>query len=303
MASILRIKEVIKEKRTTINELAKKMGINRVTLSDIINGDPKTSTLQRVAENLEVDVAYLYYTVSSEYYTLFKSVASNNLSYKDEYFQLTSFLPHLTQGDYGSFKLDFINKDFSVVPNPKEIYDLIYSDQSIDEIIYKNKYKNETIGIQLFSTYTYLSEIEYKRLKYLLELYKNYYKQLHKEVLLQIGTLDYKRTEFGSDYFKLGYVDIKTWNKLIALTHKYDLDTPNDRIGKFNATGQNIILYTEDRQDIKMWISKDDNESYGNQVMLVWNAPTGLKRNKIISGDIFNAIQSYDFIFNTMLKS
>lgn len=302
MASILRIKDVIKEKGLTINKLAEQIGVNRVTLSNIINGDPKFSSLQKIADTLKVDVQYLILNIDTDLYKIHKNVNSNNLSYSDKHFSLSSFLPHLTNGEYGSFKLDFINKDFSVVPSTKEIYDFIISDRSVDEIIYMNNLNNK-IGFQLFSMHTYLSEIEYKQLVIVLELFKKTYKQLYKEVMVTLGTLNYDRTGFGKDYYKLGYVDVKTWEELIAVTRKYDLDTPYNKIGKFNATGQNIILYDDQRQDIKMWIGKDDKESYGNQIMLIWNAPTGHKRNKIISGDIFNAIQSYNFIFNTMLGS
>ena len=54
--SILRIKEVLKEKDLTINDLAKKMGINRVTLSNMINGNPTLDTLKEIAHNLNVPI-------------------------------------------------------------------------------------------------------------------------------------------------------------------------------------------------------------------------------------------------------
>lgn len=54
--SILRIKEVLKEKDLTINDLAKKMGINRVTLSNMINGNPTLDTLKLIAHNLNVPI-------------------------------------------------------------------------------------------------------------------------------------------------------------------------------------------------------------------------------------------------------
>ena len=54
--SILRIKEVLKEKDLTINDLAKKMEINRVTLSNMINGNPTLDTLKEIAHNLNVPI-------------------------------------------------------------------------------------------------------------------------------------------------------------------------------------------------------------------------------------------------------
>ena len=45
----LRIKDVIKEKGMTITELADKMGINRVNLSNMVNGNPTVETLNKIA--------------------------------------------------------------------------------------------------------------------------------------------------------------------------------------------------------------------------------------------------------------
>ena len=46
----LRIKEVIKEKGMTITELADKMGINRVNLSNMVNGNPTVETLNKIID-------------------------------------------------------------------------------------------------------------------------------------------------------------------------------------------------------------------------------------------------------------
>ena len=56
----LRIKEVIKEKGMTITELADKMGINRVNLSNMVNGNPTVETLNKIAGALEVSVTELF---------------------------------------------------------------------------------------------------------------------------------------------------------------------------------------------------------------------------------------------------
>lgn len=56
----LRIKEVIKEKGLTVQEVADKMGINRVGLSNHINGNPSVEILQRIADALEVDITELF---------------------------------------------------------------------------------------------------------------------------------------------------------------------------------------------------------------------------------------------------
>lgn len=56
----LRIKDVIKEKRLTITELADKMNINRVNLSSMINGNPTVETLNKIATALNVPVTELF---------------------------------------------------------------------------------------------------------------------------------------------------------------------------------------------------------------------------------------------------
>lgn len=61
----LRIKEVIKEKGMTVNSLAEKMGINRVGLSNHINGNPSVEVLEKIANALEVDIAELFAPSSS----------------------------------------------------------------------------------------------------------------------------------------------------------------------------------------------------------------------------------------------
>lgn len=56
----LRIKEVIKEKGLTIEKVADRMGINRVGLSNHINGNPSVEVLQRIADALEVNITELF---------------------------------------------------------------------------------------------------------------------------------------------------------------------------------------------------------------------------------------------------
>ncbi len=56
----LRIKEVIKEKGMTITELADKMGINRVNLSNMVNGNPTVETLNRIADAIGCPVTELF---------------------------------------------------------------------------------------------------------------------------------------------------------------------------------------------------------------------------------------------------
>lgn len=52
----MRIKELIKEKGYTQQEFAEILGITRVTLAHIISGKPSYTTLERIADALQVPV-------------------------------------------------------------------------------------------------------------------------------------------------------------------------------------------------------------------------------------------------------
>lgn len=56
----LRIKELCKEKHITMTEIAAQLGINPITLSQSLNGNPTLSRLMQVAEALHVDVSELF---------------------------------------------------------------------------------------------------------------------------------------------------------------------------------------------------------------------------------------------------
>lgn len=56
----LRIKQLVKEKGMTMAEVAKKLDINPVNLSSAVNGNPTLSTLTKIAEVLNVEVADLF---------------------------------------------------------------------------------------------------------------------------------------------------------------------------------------------------------------------------------------------------
>ncbi len=57
---MLRINEIIREKRLTVAEIAEKLGITRGTAQRQIHGNPSLDTLQRYAEALEVDITELF---------------------------------------------------------------------------------------------------------------------------------------------------------------------------------------------------------------------------------------------------
>ena len=56
----LRIKELLKLKGMTLNELAERIGINRVNLSSSINGNPTLDRLKQIADILEVNISELF---------------------------------------------------------------------------------------------------------------------------------------------------------------------------------------------------------------------------------------------------
>lgn len=56
----LRIKEVIKERGTTVQDLAERMGITRVGLSQHINGNPSVEVLERIAFAIGCPVTELF---------------------------------------------------------------------------------------------------------------------------------------------------------------------------------------------------------------------------------------------------
>ena len=76
----LRIKEIIKEKGMTVQTLADKMGINRVGLSNHINGNPSVAVLEKIAAALEVPIQ-----------ELFEQEKNGYIEIGSEIFKVTSF--------------------------------------------------------------------------------------------------------------------------------------------------------------------------------------------------------------------
>lgn len=80
----LRIKEVIKEKGITVQTLADKMGINRVGLSNHINGNPSVAVLEKIATALEVSIQELFEKEKNEN-------VNGYIEIGDKIFKVTSF--------------------------------------------------------------------------------------------------------------------------------------------------------------------------------------------------------------------
>lgn len=60
MIDRLMIKEAMKRNGTSVNEVADRMGISRVTLSTHINGNPSTEILLRIADAIGCPVTELF---------------------------------------------------------------------------------------------------------------------------------------------------------------------------------------------------------------------------------------------------
>lgn len=108
MSNKLRIKEVLREKHLSINDLANEMGINRVTLSNIIKGNPTVDTLSKIARSLNVPIRELFCeeeenmgkifrwdSIREEYvFSAFNEHISLNANFKDLYITLSLSIHH-----------------------------------------------------------------------------------------------------------------------------------------------------------------------------------------------------------------
>lgn len=63
---MLRIKEILKEKKLSQIDLAEKLEITNVGLNKIVNGNPTAETLLKIAEVLNVDVRDLFVSTKEE---------------------------------------------------------------------------------------------------------------------------------------------------------------------------------------------------------------------------------------------
>lgn len=66
---MLIVKEIIKQKGYTMEDVAKKMEIKRESLSRAINGNPTLDTLKKIADALDVSVAELFASQTSGDFT------------------------------------------------------------------------------------------------------------------------------------------------------------------------------------------------------------------------------------------
>lgn len=84
MIDKLMIKETIKRYGTSVNEVAEKMGISRVTLSTHINGNPSTEILLRIADAIGCPVTELFEQPKSDTARLTCPNCGKNINIKAE---------------------------------------------------------------------------------------------------------------------------------------------------------------------------------------------------------------------------
>jgi len=81
----LRIKALAKAKGITMQDIADKIGINRVNLSNSLNGNPTLKRLEQVADCLGVDVSELFENSN-------RNSISGYLEYKKDIYKITSIV-------------------------------------------------------------------------------------------------------------------------------------------------------------------------------------------------------------------
>jgi len=73
----LRIKEILKQQGKTMQDLADIIGINRVNLSNSLNGNPTLDRLRQVANCLNVDLKDLFKETKKKEIEIFGLIKTN----------------------------------------------------------------------------------------------------------------------------------------------------------------------------------------------------------------------------------
>lgn len=81
------IKSIIKEKGYTIQDVAKKIGVNRVTLTLTLQGNPTYKKLKEIADAIDCNIV-----------DFFRDETNNSSTYKGEDNELTALIQH--KGDF-----------------------------------------------------------------------------------------------------------------------------------------------------------------------------------------------------------
>jgi len=300
MRKILRIKSILKSRGLTMEDLANELGINKVSLSATLNGNPTMNTLEKIANTLNVPVVKLFHSVENEHYQITSTDFNNTITYNDDHIFLYGFLPHLTK-EGGSFCLSMNGYNFSIVPNAEQISELVES-EDIESHIFKGD-QDGRILIQYCGTLTSLLPDEHLSFCSALSAFQKCYHQCLNEVNDTLGVLGFEKLE-GRNEYQLGEIDKSVWAKLIQLTKKYDLDENRSDFEEFNATGNSIIMYDRSIRkgyNIKMWLVPTVNKYDDGKIGIAWRAPGGHNNMKLLSGEIFTASQSFKFLNEVLI--
>jgi len=82
----LRIKQILKQQGKTMQDLADQIGINRVNLSNSLNGNPTLERLKQVADCLDVDIKDLFISTKPKHVELIGIIR-----YDEEIFDINNF--------------------------------------------------------------------------------------------------------------------------------------------------------------------------------------------------------------------
>lgn len=74
----LRIKEILKQQNKNMQDLADMIGINRVNLSNSLNGNPTLDRLKQVADCLNVDIKDLFKETKKDEVQIFGLIKVND---------------------------------------------------------------------------------------------------------------------------------------------------------------------------------------------------------------------------------
>ena len=177
MNNCLKIKELAKSKGLTLNDLANKMGINRVTLSNMINGNPTVSTLSKIAESLNVPVSELF---SVEEDNMSKELRWDSIRKEFVFlaFDENVSLNATFNKTYINFSLRTKSKDFEIISSlaeKKEFFEeLLTPSLNIRNFLVK-VITNGTFTIHILSLETNVSLLELESIIKAIELFRYSY--------------------------------------------------------------------------------------------------------------------------------
>lgn len=177
MNNCLKIKELAKSKGLTLNDLANKMDINRVTLSNMINGNPTVSTLSKIAESLNVPVSELF---SVEEDNINKELLWDSIRKEFVFlaFDENVSLNATFNKTYINFSLRIKSKDFEIISSlaeKKEFFEeLLTPSLNVRNFLVK-VITNGTFTIHILSVETNVSLLELESIIKAIELFRYSY--------------------------------------------------------------------------------------------------------------------------------